>query len=290
MTSGYTEFSLLGRNAAIARAAAFTGVDPINIDSLLNLINAVREADRSIYPDHYTGTGQRSDRVMQPYQDFNETKEFPIATTSSMALRELIIDHDKENIPPPRLTGANLEPLPSRSPTKRKTHEDFLHSCPLAKKMKAETRTLIDLDMDDPTILTNPMIDLTGEDPPKVKFSLRPRPQELAPPKGPRSKRLHHVPRTMWQHNQQKKHAEPWTPIRQKTSEEFLKVLLRLRQNEFNLKKNREVLRRRWDEDPDLQGQTVTHYLKDLSEYLEMAEYAMEEAVALVETHFTGKR
>ena len=261
MTWACTEPALRGRNTAIARAAAFSGFDPIKIETLLSLVNAVREADRAIYPDFYTGTGQRSSDVQQAYAEAVRGKPFPFAVTPDIKSRRSGGDCSKESVHSNRVM-------------KRRNREDFPDSGSLAKKFKAETPPLIDLSEDNAVMLTNdPTIDVTGgDDQQSHLLPFRPRLQEALQPR-----RLH-SPATA--------HSEPQTVIQPQTQLQFHKVLSRLRYIESNLKKNRTVLRKQWDADPNLQRQTVTDELGTLNECFERAETATQEAIALVQNHF----
>ena len=126
---------MVGKNAAIAQAAANAGFDTSNIENLKTLINAIREADHSIYPDYYKGQAKYRDnlypdywvparlhetrRVAQLYREFN-----PKPSLSSFVLRydKILRDltrHANRGCKRPCASGANLEPLSSAFPNKR---------------------------------------------------------------------------------------------------------------------------------------------------------------------------
>lgn len=50
---------LAGRNLAIAKAAAKAGFDCSDLEKVMCLINAVRQADSDLYPDYYLGSSRR---------------------------------------------------------------------------------------------------------------------------------------------------------------------------------------------------------------------------------------
>ncbi|KAL8828197.1 MAG: hypothetical protein Q9191_002724 [Dirinaria sp. TL-2023a] len=72
---------LHGKNRAIAKAAAVSGFDCSDIERLMTLVNAVRNADAgSSYPDYYTGKSTRESdhlparirhRKSKPYRDWD---------------------------------------------------------------------------------------------------------------------------------------------------------------------------------------------------------------------------
>lgn len=267
--------------------------------------NGVSYRHDSFYPDHYIGAGLRENSfhpgikitagqkenvlypdartlsaslhhksVVQNYRDAAQMRSFPRAftATSEIEARSSSPCSTKENIPPPRLTGANLEPLPSRSLKKRGTNEDFLDDGSRPKKIKAETRSVIDLTKDQSAAATNRIIDLTDNDSTNVILPLRPRLQQVT-----------QLPR------RKKKPAdqpEPQTPIQQRTEAEFQTVLVRLKQNEANMNKNRDVLRKRWEADTDLRRQSVTDDLKQLNGFFKREEDAILDAITLMESRF----
>jgi hypothetical protein len=322
----HTEPALLGRHTAIARAAAFSGFDPTNLENLVHLVNAVRRADLAIYPDYYDGegeknqflypdfydgTGQKSNgdhedvrlgasandsssrysnfwfsssssrhkSVIQAYRDADRMQASPHVsyTTSKVGSGSNNFGNGR---PRPRLTGANLEPVCERPSKKRTNTADFLRNTPEPKKVKAETNgvaqtircgdmdTVIDLTKDDIITNTSPLIDLVQDDKMIMALPFRPRRKSKKP------KQCLPSP------------AESQSMIRAKTRAEFEKVLLRLRGNEQTLRKNRDVLRQRWELDVELQLQTVTNHLKQLNDCFERAEQAIQEATSLVASQF----
>lgn len=241
-------------------------------------MNAVRDADRALYPDVYNGAGRRiasiypdtwipstspsprPNSVIERYRAADVVLSLPKTPTSlqngSVTTRDIITPRIKtypgRTRVQPRLSGANLEPLPSR---KRTGDEDVSRSAPQPKKVKA----FIDLTGNDHTAVTLPfrpmLLDVTNT----RQRNKKPSKQKLVP------------------------QPESRTSESAKTRAEFQKVLVRLRGNEFNLTKNRDVLRSRWEADVGLRLQTVTDKLQLLSECFDRTERATQEAIELIE-------
>jgi hypothetical protein len=258
-------------------------------------VNAVRDADRAIYPDVYNGAGRRIDSlypdswipstspsprpnsVIERYRAADMVLDLPGSSAplhhGPVSTRDTIRPRVKscsgKKMVQPRLTGANLEPLPSRSSRKRTSNEDLPHSAPQPKKIKATasrgpragkwgTKSVIDLTGDDPMTFTLPFRPILSDVTNSRQKSKKPK-QTIAQP-------------------------ELRTAESVKTRAEFQKVLVRLRGNEFNLNKNRDVLRHRWEADVNLRLQTVTDKLQLLSECFDRTERATQEAIELIES------
>lgn len=263
---------MIGKNSAIAQAAANAGFDTSNIENLKTLINAIREADHSIYPDYYEGQAkyrdslypdywaparpQETQRVAQLYQKLN-----PKPSLSSFVIRydKILRDltrHANKGCKRPCASGANLEPLSSAFPNKRARKDTPQWLPEEIERSKPKIKTVA------PSTLSNNkvVVDLTEHDIFK-----------------PRDKMV----------KEQQRENEP---VHEVTTEALCTVLSSLQANKNTISMNREVLRKQWELDPNLRFQTVTDDLQQLNGYFAEAQNVIGDAIDLVKHRLLSNR
>lgn len=136
MTQWNTASALTGRNAAIAKAAAAAGFDVTDTTSFVDLIHAIRDADRAIlYPDHYQGSGRYISDLypdhwiaaemyqlpgMTGHRDLGKIPCVPALNASAQRMVREQRGGDALSYPARRIvTGANGETLGARMSNKR---------------------------------------------------------------------------------------------------------------------------------------------------------------------------
>lgn len=259
----------MGRNAAIANAAAAAGFDVTDTTKLINLIHAIRDADQAMYPDHYEGTGRyKSDlypdhwvaaemhqqRARREYQDLEKSPSVPAFIFSAQpTAREQL--NENTNFPSARgiVSGANAEPLGIK--TSKRT---------AVKLTSPPQRTSLDFTQD--------------------KYAVHPSARLYSSPSPLRN-------HTNYHHTASGK-ADKKKPnaghvhrqlIRTSTTVLLCNVRHKLKLSEGNLQMDRESLRKRWEIDFDLQLQNVTDDLQEINECFSRAEKAIGEAITVFE-------
>lgn len=284
--------ALTGRHAAIAKAAAAAGFDVTDTTNLINLIDAIRNADRALlYPDHYKGSGRyesyiypdhwpaaemHQQRVMREYRDLGNIPSMPASNARAQRILREELDDDAVFYSARRtLSGASREPLGARMSNKRtadcftprpsskirKIKEDHT---PIIKSSQSTQKTIFDLTQEENAIHTaarlcssrSPLRDITNY-------------RSMLPGRSVKKEQ-----------ESQQFHQQS---VRTTTNVSLYKIHQNLKLSQANIEKDREVLRERWELDVDLQLQTVTDDLQTLNEYFSRAENATKEAIAVVE-------
>ncbi|MCJ1425081.1 hypothetical protein MMC29_002969 [Sticta canariensis] len=275
--------ALTGRNANIAVAAAAAGFDVTDTDNLINLVHAIRDADRAIYPDRYRGLGRyKSDlypdhwvaaemRQQRMSEDRDlEAKLASVPTFDVSAQRSL-----RKQLNYDASSGANREPLGAKMSNKR-TADDFTPR-PTSKMRKTrEDHTTVIKSYQSTQRIT---IDLTQEED-AVDSSARP--CSSHPALGDLTNYQSMVP-GRYGNNMQEVQQFRQQSIRTTTNSSLHRILDGLKQSEANIEKDREILKERWDVDVDLQLQSVTEDLQILNECFLRAKNAIREAITIVE-------
>lgn len=286
-----TEPELAGRNAAIATAAAAAGFDVTDTTSLLNLIHAIRDADRAIYPDYYDGPGKyKSDlypdhwvaadmhrrRGVTEYRDLEKIPSVPEFNFNKQRMKGEQLDDDTVSYSTRRsITGANRDPVGPRTSGKR-TGDDFTPG-PASKirRITEDHTTVIESYQSTQRTTTN-----LNQEEYTAHTSARSCTSRLV--FGNVTDYLHMTPDRSGKKKQGFQHFCQQS-VRTTTKVSLDKVLQNLKLNETNLKKDREILKERWEADVDLQLQTVTNDLQDLRGCFARAENAISEAIAVIE-------
>ena len=282
---------MAGRNAAIATAAAAAGFDVADTTGLLNLIHAIRDADRTIYPDYYDGPGKykselypdhwvaadmHRQRGVTEYRDLEKIPSVPEFNFSKQRTKREQLDDGTVSYSTRRsITGANRESVGPRTSSKR-TGDDFTPSpaskirritedhTTVIKSYQSSQRTTTHLNQEEYTAHTSALSCTSC-----LVF-------------GNVTDCLHVTPDRFDTKKQGFQHFYQQS-VHTTTKVSLDKVLQNLKLNEKNLKRDREILRERWEADVDLQLKTVTDDLQDLSGCFARAENAISEAIAVIE-------
>ena len=259
---------MTGKSYAIAKAAANAGFDTSNVEKLAALIDAIRDADRSIYPDYYTGSAKYKDSlypdswvaaklrerkgVTQMYRDFNTMPSVPAFVISSREILKNLNCHTNTSYQRPPASGANREPLASVTPMKRPWNENISGHTQQRKRAKAKIEPKVVSTFSNGKVV----IDLTGSDLPNPLFSANKPVKEQG-----RDKSL----------------------IPERTKDTFNNVISSLQATKAEILMNRETLRKQWEFDRNLQLQIVTADLQVLNRiFVEMQNQA-QSAIDLIE-------
>lgn len=261
---------MTGKSADIAQAAANAGFDPSNLENLKALVNAIREADRAIYPDYYTGQAKYNDglypdrwkpaalretkRVAQTYREFDTRPCVPTFIFGSDEMlrnlsRQVGATHKRSHA-----SGANLVPLPLALANKRARKDSPPQHAQKRKRARHKRKATVSS-----TFLNNKemVIDLTA--PSFSNLPLRPA-------------------------NKTCKENRRENPlVHELTKDALYSVLSSLQANKDKLNMNREILRKQWEIDQNLQYRTITGDLHELNGYFVEAQNKIDSAMDLVE-------
>lgn len=279
LTQSNTEPALTGRNAKIAEAAAAAGFDVTDTNNLINLVHAIRAADRAIYPDRYRGSGRyksdlypdhwvaaemRQQRMSENRDLAAQLASVPTFDVSAQRSLRKQLNYDASS-------GANREPLGAKMSNKR-TADDFTPR-PTSKirKIREDHTTVINSYQSTQRIT----IDLTQEED-AVDSSARS--CSSHPALGNLTNYQSMAPGRSGNNKQEVQQSN-----RSATNSSLHKILDGLKQSEANIEKDREILKERWELDVDLQLQSVTDDLQILNECFLRAKNAIRDAIMIVE-------
>lgn len=281
----------MGCNTAIAKAAAAAGFDVTDTDNLLNLTNAIREADRAIYPDHYKGSARyKSDLYPQHWvaaemcqtrgmREYRDLGRIPSLSAFDVSAQETVREQLDDNaLPyPTRRTDftADREPLGPRMSNKRTVDDCTPRSASKIRKLREDHSTAIES-----FHLTQRTEFDPGQEENAVNASARSCSSRSALRNLANYRRM--APSRSSKKKQEAQHMHQ-QPVHTTTDILLYRVLQGLKLSKATIGKNREILSERWEIDAGLQLQTVTDDLQRLNECFSRAGNAIREAITVVE-------
>ncbi|KAL8856052.1 MAG: hypothetical protein Q9178_007308 [Gyalolechia marmorata] len=274
-----TEPVITGKRASIAQAAYEAGFDCSDPDKLLHLIDAVVLAENksgypdrwdgpaafrsTLYPDHWTSAhASRKEHAngLNAYGDLHRHPTVPAFAASAAEIARSLTAQPKH------ASGSNRQPLGERGDASLNKRP----AAPLPQQPAKRSKTEVSGSFT--YVSTTTTTHVSG-----LPKSTRRRPRRTAAINALRPEsRASPLPAAL---NRQR-------DARSAGTEALLKrVAAKIKINVISINNHRDALRDRWDVDHQLRLNTITDCLRDVNDYFNQSEKALDAAIQLIERH-----
>lgn len=282
--------ALSPRDYSIADAAAKAGFNCRDWNKLKGLIGAVRTATQPAvrYPDRWTGPAAYQSPnypdTWKPAEDIGQGRSLPriyeeggrSPSVPAFVIPAAQLIKDTTSYPDCRASNAAVAPHSKRVPlgprsVNKRTIDQPRSELPARKRARSEMPNFQN------AANHIPVIDLTDDSPISQVQYVPSRPQQAPPVTNKAMKN-----RRKRERQRQSSLLGHQARSQRVTNITLSRVLDGLEGSAFQLDKDRDGLRQRWEVDTNLQLQTVTDHLGELNECFTRAEEAIAEGIAIV--------